>query len=629
MRIGSLNANGLKRRLCYPEFIDLINTYDIFCVLETNMDKYDIVDVKGYTFNGKFRNLLAMKKSGGIGIYIKEGLARSVEIIESTCDYILWLKVKHAILNIDSDLLLGCIYLPPTGSRYLDADQMLLLDDEITQKCAEYKYTLLLGDINARTACLSDHIASDDFLLSHFDFDTETSNYFHKHVVLENLGYKLKRISKDKKTNAHGYFLIEICRNSNLFMLNGRVGSDREVGEFTFRNKSVIDYALASVDLFRHLSNFSINQTDTLFSDGHALLSVDLASKYKIENVTNATGKKQTRKWNNKLSEKFANNINTTKLNNLLLLPDSKDIINQITSEISSVFETAVQKTFPVYHGKISENDKPWFGTECKRSRKAYHQAKTQYHRNKTSHNKSKLRRTSKQYKHTMHKHIYKHKYRNEQKLRNMHKQHPKQYWKFINSLKSKSKTVKPSIDDLYTFFRDSNTNTDTDTQFNLTDDILRNSQEELNCPFTENEIQKHITNLKNAKAPSPSDNILNEYIKSTRNSMVPIYTKLFNKVLNSGIMPDCWLEGYIIPIYKKGDPMEPNNYRPITLLSCLGKLFTSILNTRVTHFLEENDILNENQAGFRKDYSTTDHIFLLHSIFEILKKQKSCTVHS
>ncbi len=68
--------------------------------------------------------------------------------------------------------------------------------------------------------------------------------------------------------------------------------------------------------------------------------------------ITNATGKKQTRKWNNKLSEKFANNINTTKLNNLLLLPDSKEIINQITSEISSVFETAEQNTFPVYHAK-------------------------------------------------------------------------------------------------------------------------------------------------------------------------------------------------------------------------------------------------------------------------------------
>ncbi len=145
------------------------------------------------------------KRSGGIGVYIKDDILGSTTVLHNTCEYIIWLTIKHDILNLDSDILLGAIYLPPTGSRYLDEDQMILLDEEIAQYCTNYTFSILLGDVNARTACLPDYIVSDDFLSSHFDFDTETTNYFSKHVTLENLGYPLQRQSKDKKTNPHGY----------------------------------------------------------------------------------------------------------------------------------------------------------------------------------------------------------------------------------------------------------------------------------------------------------------------------------------------------------------------------------------------------------------------------------------
>ena len=105
---------------------------------------------------------------------------------------------------------------------------------------------------------------------------------------------------------------------------------------------------------------------------------------------------------------------------------------------------------------------------------------------------------------------------------------------------------------------------------------------------------------------------------------MLPIYISLFNLVLDTGIIPDPWLEGIIRPIFKRsGDPKQPENYRPITILSCFGKLFTAILNLRLNNFLQFHNILEENQAGFRSGYSTTDHIFTLHTLTEILKKKK------
>ena len=61
-------------------------------------------------------------------------------------------------------------------------------------------------------------------------------------------------------------------------------------------------------------------------------------------------------------------------------------------------------------------------------------------------------------------------------------------------------------------------------------------------------------------------------------------------------------------------------NYRPTTLLSCIGKVFTSILNNRLNKYLEENEILKETQNSLRKEYSIIDNIMVLYSILNILK---------
>ena len=64
-------------------------------------------------------------------------------------------------------------------------------------------------------------------------------------------------------------------------------------------------------------------------------------------------------------------------------------------------------------------------------------------------------------------------------------------------------------------------------------------------------------------------------------------------------------------------------NYRPITIVSCLGKLFTAILNARLNDYTEEFMILKENQSGFRQSYSTLDNIFSIFTLFQILKSKK------
>ena len=100
---------------------------------------------------------------------------------------------------------------------------------------------------------------------------------------------------------------------------------------------------------------------------------------------------------------------------------------------------------------------------------------------------------------------------------------------------------------------------------------------------------------------------------------MLPIYEVLFNIIFDHGFILTFWLEGIIRPIFKKtGDISNSENYRPISIFSCFGKLLTSVLNARLTKFVDSHDTLEENQAGFRKGYSTSDHVFALHALIEL-----------
>ena len=101
----------------------------------------------------------------------------------------------------------------------------------------------------------------------------------------------------------------------------------------------------------------------------------------------------------------------------------------------------------------------------------------------------------------------------------------------------------------------------------------------------------------------------------------------MFNIIFDSGIFPDVWSQGIIFPIYKnKGDKGDPNNYRVITILGCMGKLFTNILNERLNTYLENCNLLNEEQAGFRKKYGTIDYVFSLKLLIDFYLKSKKNT---
>ena len=145
------------------------------------------------------------------------------------------------------------------------------------------------------------------------------------------------------------------------------------------------------------------------------------------------------------------------------------------------------------------------------------------------------------------------------------------------------------------------------------------NEKEQLNNldqEITEQEIRQAVKKLKNKKSPF-ADKIRNEMIKASLESLMPIYVKLFNHILQSGKMPDIWCQGLITPVYKSGDKSDPTNYRGICVSSCLGKLFCSILNQRLYLYFKENKILHNSQIGFLPENRTADHVFTLRTLID------------
>ena len=110
---------------------------------------------------------------------------------------------------------------------------------------------------------------------------------------------------------------------------------------------------------------------------------------------------------------------------------------------------------------------------------------------------------------------------------------------------------------------------------------------ETLDMPISLQEYKECLKSLKNEKS-SGYDTISNEFLKNNSDDFHYVLLKLFNQILSSGIFPKEWAIGELIPIHKKGDPNNPDNYRGITLMTCMGKLFTSIINNRLQTFAED-----------------------------------------
>ena len=145
---------------------------------------------------------------------------------------------------------------------------------------------------------------------------------------------------------------------------------------------------------------------------------------------------------------------------------------------------------------------------------------------------------------------------------------------------------------------------------------------ESLDSPFTNAEVSKAFLKLKRNKSPG-LDLLSPELVIDSSDLLCAPICKLFNCIFSSNNYPLSWTKGIIVPVPKKGDLSDVNNYRGITLTSIFSKLYSHILDNRLRSWAEDNNIINDNQFGFRENKSTVDCLFILQTIVNIQLHKK------
>ena len=254
-----------------------------------------------------------------------------------------------------------------------------------------------------------------------------------------------------------------------MIIINGRTGSDREIGEVTFQSKngkSTIDYCITSPDFILHILDFQVDILDQNLSDKHSPIFLTLKTKLNenpinsndIPHKTDINYDPLHSKWIEEKMPKFQTNFNQTKINNLFQIleyieTNGSDLqeIDKIVDEtanisISAGINTNMSKkpTSEIKHKKTNKINKPWFDRECQEKRRHFIQIKRRLIKKKTkSQNDTEtLKQEAKLYKKFIQMKIKQFNNILHEKLRNFKIHKPKDYWKILNPKNIKKITL-------------------------------------------------------------------------------------------------------------------------------------------------------------------------------------------
>lgn len=127
--------------------------------------------------------------------------------------------------------------------------------------------------------------------------------------------------------------------------------------------------------------------------------------------------------------------------------------------------------------------------------------------------------------------------------------------------------------------------------------------------PVDTTEIGHIIDKLRGGSAPG-MDEITVNTLKMNKNSFSKPIEHIINLSLSTGVYPDAFKSAKIIPIYKAGSKLLPDNFRPISLMSVFSKIIDKCVKSRLTSFLKANNVMSENQFGFKENQGTHEAIY-------------------
>ena len=143
-------------------------------------------------------------------------------------------------------------------------------------------------------------------------------------------------------------------------------------------------------------------------------------------------------------------------------------------------------------------------------------------------------------------------------------------------------------------------------------------SNDILNGKIQMDEVEKALIKIKKGKA-SGIDGIPIECYSTDIKYFTPLLTTLFNTIFDSADYPKDWAQVLIYPVHKKGDKSDAQNYRKVSLIPSLAKVFESVLENRLSYknlvCCDDDPLLR----GFKKDCRTSDNLFVLYNLVETI----------
>jgi len=557
--------------------------------------------------------------SGGLVLFVRKQFSHLVQQLHIETDNTLVLKLKAELLGQISDCLLIGTYLPPENAKYYEETDIYngvsMLEDCLIEVVKEHGDLplILFGDLNSRTGTCN--FSNTDPLDGIYELIDENHD--------NNCGREsdtFSRISKDSIINAFGKYLLSICEEFGLIIVNG-LKSFHCSSDFTFisdQGCSVIDYFVVSQSLLLQLEHFQIIP---VVETKHAAIEMLLF----VENTTTLQNRINTvqvtscdkYKWDDQHSGVFVANMNSDFVKKVIteatFLVDID--INQALSKFNECLVYAgecMKRT--VYFG--TEKRKVWFDLECRQSRQVLRRHLHTFIKRNTDTDRHTYMQKRREYKELLKQKKKFHREKIKISLQ-CNIKNPKQFWDTVRSVRPRSTSQNTISAELWykhfnNVFNESvgaPENDDFDTVYSNVDFLPE--CEELNGCITVFEIELAIKSLKNQKAAGP-DGLIGEFYRNSFTNILPFLHKLFNYIFEYGIFPEDWSVALLHPLHKKGDLNQPDNYRGISLLNICSKLYSFVLNKRITRWVELNSVIGEEQAGFRENRCTTDNIFTL-----------------
>ena len=572
------------------------------------------------------------RASGGILVFIRKSLSEYFSYIDDfECGVIFKLQNVFEV-----PVLYVVCYLPPSNSPFFnqvhfnnDVNGMSILDDKLRQLKMLYpNYNLILtGDFNARTKTLKDFIHDD------------SSNYLPLPNFYPEDKFQVERCSKDThgEVNEYGKLLIDMCCTYDIHFLNGRSPGDKlgALTCFTSKGCSLVDYTILSTALHSKVTKFEIGYEDQ-FTHLPQSFSVKTGITGQNRIIHNAFIQPQVDTSNRRIRPSYTwTEQSLDKLINNELIPDFYCCVNdgKIEEAVSIIVSLLQNSSKEKYNNKQSYilpfKQQPWWDKDLTAAKFLKHKHLRHLKVDNSLIAKAKYRASRNKYKALVKLKKSKYKQKLRQRLENCNS--ASEFWTFVKHCKSPHKNSSLITSEQWALYFSElfNTENEIDKQFStcVKDYLLHHDdncevckidfcseEQSVNSDITLEEIELVIDNLK-LNTAAGIDGVGNDVLVNSKIIIVPMLCVLFNKLLVKGVFPQEWCTAVIVPIHKSGDKDDPDNYRGISLLTCISKIFTKVLSNRLVNWASVNSMINDTQAGFVKNKSTIDHIFVLQTL--------------